>query len=282
MVLALMHPSCAMLLLLLPVSGHGWGHASAVILGAVTTLAHRAGGLSAPSAADSTAGASLWPPSLPVGNHFTYPDASVQTRCLRAALLSPAKPETLTQIAFHASLIETVRWAYLFYLFIYFRWRRRTHEFCHGYPSSYGEIDKMRLRLWRIYYRRGSGNISAGKQSQTGTRRAHGWLRETWEWMGFGDKDFGHGDKEFGRGAGVPFGLGVNAAVGAWLAVDGGHGTGGGGTGGCARSCCHPPPPPFRNPRGRDLRFDYFQIPVCVKFDLRKHFSPTCRRIEGV
>lgn len=47
-----------------------------------------------------------------------------------------------------------------------------------------------------------------------------------------------------------------------------------------------PPPaphsPPCRNPHGGDLRFDYFQIPVCVKFDLRKHFSPTCRRIEGV
>lgn len=44
----------------------------------------------------------------------------------------------------------------------------------------------------------------------------------------------------------------------------------------------NPPPPPSRNPHGRDLCFDYFQIPVCVKFDLRKHFSPTCRRIEGV
>lgn len=40
--------------------------------------------------------------------------------------------------------------------------------------------------------------------------------------------------------------------------------------------------PPSRNPRSRDLRFDYFQILVCVKFDLRKHFSPTCCRIEGV
>lgn len=98
-----------------------------------------------------------------------------------------------------------------------------------------------------------------------------------------GDQEFGRGDKEsFGRGAGVPFGLGVNAAVGTWMAGDGGHGMGGGGTGGCARFCCHPPLPPYRNSRGRDLRFDYFQIPVCVKFDLRKHFSPTCRRIEGV
>lgn len=59
--------------------------------------------------------ASVWPPSLSVGNHFTYPDASVQTRCLRAALLSPTKPESLTQIAFHASLIETVRWALPFF-----------------------------------------------------------------------------------------------------------------------------------------------------------------------
>lgn len=167
MLLALMRPSCATLPMLLPVPGHGWGHASAVSSGAVTTVAHRAGGLSAPSAADSTAGASLWPPSLPVGNHFTYPDASVQTRCLRAALLSPAKPETLTQIAFHASLIETVRWAYLIYLFIYFLRSRRTREFRRGYPSSYGEIDKMRLCLWNIYYRSGSGNISAGKRSQT-------------------------------------------------------------------------------------------------------------------
>lgn len=63
----------------------------------------------------AAAPASVWPPSLPVGNHFTYPDASVQTRCLRAALLSPTKPESLTQIAFHASLIETVRWALPFF-----------------------------------------------------------------------------------------------------------------------------------------------------------------------
>lgn len=42
-----------------------------------------------------------------------------------------------------------------------------------------------------------------------------------------GDQEFGRADKEsFGRGAGVPFGLGVNAAVGTWMAGDGGHGMG--------------------------------------------------------
>lgn len=49
-----------------------------------------------------------------------------------------------------------------------------------------------------------------------------------------------------------------------------------------APAASHPHSPPSRNPHGGDLRFDYFQILVCVKFDLRKHFSPTCCRIEGV
>lgn len=90
----------------------------------------------------AAAPASVWPPSLPVGNHFTYPDASVQTSCPRAALLSPVKAESLTQIAFHASLIETVRWALPFF-------------FCGDtdvliplwISRQLGEINKMRLHL---------------------------------------------------------------------------------------------------------------------------------------
>lgn len=70
---------------------------------------------------------------------------------------------------------------------------------------------------------------------------------------------------------GVPFALGVNTAAGVWPAGDGGQGARGhGGTGVGALGPAAAPPP--RNPRSRDLRFDYFQIPVCVKFDLRKHF----------
>lgn len=93
----------------------------------------------------ATAPTGVWPPSLPVGNHFTYPDVSVQPRCPRAAPLSPAKPQPLTQIAFHASLIETVRWALPFFFFFFggdtdvliLLWISR----------QLGEINKMRLHL---------------------------------------------------------------------------------------------------------------------------------------
>lgn len=71
---------------------------------------------------------------------------------------------------------------------------------------------------------------------------------------------------------GVPFALGVNTAAGVWPAGDGGQGARGrGGTGVGAPGPAAIPHPP-RNPRSRDLRFDYFQIRSCVKFDLRKHF----------
>lgn len=122
-----------------------WGAGPAVGSDAGRGSWHEAGwGARQPETA--AAPALVWPPSLPVGNHFTYPDASVQARCPRAALLSPAKPRSLTQIAFHASLIETVRWALPFCIFFFFC--GDTDVLIPPRLSQQpAEINKMRLQL---------------------------------------------------------------------------------------------------------------------------------------